>query len=142
MMPGKVNPTQAEAMMMVCIQIMGADVAVQMAGAEGNFELNAFRPVVIYNFLNSARLMSDACRQFAEHLVEGTTLNRAQLQKNIDQSLMMVTALAPSIGYDKDAEIAHDAVKHGLTLREAALAHGVSETLYDSVVVPRNLTHS
>lgn len=141
MMPGKVNPTQAEAMMMVCIQIMGADVAVQMAGAEGNFELNAFRPVVIYNFLNSARLMSDACHHFAEHLVEGATLNRAQLQRNIDQSLMMVTALAPSIGYDTAAAIAHDAVEHGLTLREAALAHGVSETLFDSVVVPRNLTH-
>ena len=141
MMPGKVNPTQAEAMMMVCIQIMGADVAVQMAGAEGNFELNAFRPVVIYNFLNSARLMSHACAHFREHLVDGTTLNEAQLQKNIDQSLMMVTALAPSIGYDKAAAIAHDAVAHGLTLREAALAHGVSDTLFDSVVVPRNLTH-
>ena len=139
MMPGKVNPTQAEAMMMVCIQIMGADVAVQMAGAEGNFELNAFRPVVIYNFLNSARLMADACAHFRAHLVEGTMLNAAQLQKNIDQSLMMVTALAPSIGYDKAAAIAHDAVAHGLTLREAALAQGVSETLFDQVVVPMRL---
>jgi fumarate hydratase class II len=142
MMPGKVNPTQAEAMMMVCIQIMGADVAVQMAGAEGNFELNAFRPVVIYNFLNSARLMADVCDLFREHLVEGTTLNHAQLQKNIEQSLMMVTALAPEIGYDQAAAIAHDAVKHGQTLREAALSHGVPEALFDRLIVPINMTHS
>ena len=141
MMPGKVNPTQAEALLMVCIQIMGADVAVQMAGAEGNFELNAFRPVVIYNYLNSARLMADACDLFRAHMIEGTTLNLTQIQRNIDQSLMMVTALAPEIGYDLASSIAHHAVAHGLTLKEAALAHGVAEEVFARLVVPARMTH-
>ena len=141
MMPGKVNPTQAEAMMMVCIQIMGADVAVQMAGAEGNFELNAFRPVVIYNFLNSSRLMADACDLFREHMIEGTTLNEAQIAKNIAQSLMMATALVPEIGYDQASDIAHHAVAQGLTLKEAALAHGVPEEVFDRLIVPMRMTH-
>lgn len=141
MMPGKVNPTQAEALLMVCIQIMGADVAVQMAGAEGNFELNAFRPVVIYNYLNSARLMADACDLFRAHMIEGTTLNLTQIQRNIDQSLMMVTALAPEIGYDQASAIAHHAVAHGLTLKEAALAHGVAEEVFARLVVPAKMTH-
>ena len=140
MMPGKVNPTQAEAMLMVCIQIMGADVAVQMAGAEGNFELNAFRPVVIYNVLHSAKLMADVCNRFREHLVEGVTLNMAQLNRNLAQSLMMVTALVPEIGYDKAAAIAHVAIAQGLTLREAALAEGISATTFDRLVVPMAMT--
>ena len=123
-MPGKVNPTQAEAMLMVCIQIMGADVAVQMGGAEGNFELNAFRPLLISNYLHSARIMADMCDNFRQYMVEGAQLNRSQLQANIDRSVMMVTALSPVIGYDRASEVAHHAVDHDLTLRDAALAKG------------------
>ena len=103
-MPGKVNPTQAEAMMMVCIQIMGSDVAVQMAGAEGNFELNAFRPVIISNYLHSALILADMCDHFREFMVEGTTINEAQLAANVARSVMMVTALSPIIGYEHARE--------------------------------------
>lgn len=140
-MPGKVNPTQAEAVLMVCIQIMGADVAVQMAGAEGNFELNTFRPLIISNYLHSARTMADACDRFREYMIEGTALNEAQLKNNIDRSVMMVTALSPVIGYDQASIIAHHAIDKGLTLKEAALAKGVSEALFDQVVVPLSMTH-
>jgi fumarate hydratase, class II len=139
-MPGKVNPTQAEAMLMVAIQVIAADVAVSMAGAEGNFELNAFRPIVIANYLHSARNMADMCDQFRRYMVDGTRLNRARLTDNIDRSVMMVTALSPVIGYDKAAEIAHYAIGHDLTLREAALAKGVSGELFDRVVDPLALT--
>ena len=140
-MPGKVNPTQAEAMLMVCIEIMASDVAVQMGGAEGNFELNAFRPIIITNYLHSALIMADMCDHFRKYMIEGAVLNEAQIKKNIDNSLMMVTALAPVIGYDKASVIAHYAMDKGLTLKAAALANGVSEDLYDKVVVPINLTH-
>lgn len=140
-MPGKVNPTQAEAMLMVCIEIMGSDVAVQMGGAEGNFELNAFRPIIITNYLHSALIMADMCDHFRKFMIEGATLNEAQLKKNIDNSLMMVTALSPVIGYDKASVIAHYAMDKGTTLKEAALANGVSEAMYDKVVVPINMTH-
>ncbi len=139
-MPGKVNPTQAEAMLMVCIQIMASDVAVQMGGAEGNFELNAFRPILIDNFLHSALIMADMCDHFRLYLIEGAKLNPAQLKANVDRSVMMVTALSPIIGYDRAAEISYYAIDHNLTLKEAALAHGVDESLYDRVVVPLNLT--
>jgi fumarate hydratase, class II len=139
-MPGKVNPTQAEAMMMVCLQVMGNDTVVAMAGAEGNFELNAFRPVAIANFLHSARILTDACAGFREFLVEGAGLNQAQLTRNVERSVMMVTALSPVIGYDQASAIAHRAVAEDLTLREAALRSGVSEELYDRVVVPERLT--
>lgn len=139
-MPGKVNPTQAEAMLMVCIQIMGSDVAVQMGGAEGNFELNAFRPVIINNYLHSALIMGDMCDHLRKYMIEGAELNEAQLKKNIDNSVMMVTALSPIIGYDQASLIAHYAIDKGLTLKEAALANGVTEALYDKVVVPINMT--
>jgi len=141
MMPGKVNPSQAEAMLMVCIEIMGSDVAVHMAGAEGNFELNAFRPIVIARYLHSALIMADACDHFREFMIEGAQLNEEKLKDNIDNSLMMVTALAPTIGYDSAAHIAEFAQANGLTLRAAALAQGVSEDLFDEVVIPLNMTH-
>jgi fumarate hydratase, class II len=139
-MPGKVNPTQAEAMLMVAIQIIAADVAVTMGGAEGNFELNAFRPILINNYLHSARTMADMCDHLSRFMIEGTKLNGAKLKENIDRSVMMVTALSPLIGYDKAAAISYYAIDHDLTLKQAALAKGVSEELYDKVVNPIALT--
>jgi fumarate hydratase, class II len=139
-MPGKINPTQAEAMLMVCIEIIASDVAVTMGGAEGNFELNAFRPVLISNYLHSALIMADMCDHFREFMVEGTKLNEAKLTENIDRSVMMVTALSPVIGYDKAAAISYYAIDHDLTLKQAALANGVSEELFDRVVKPLALT--
>ncbi|MGH3192392.1 MAG: class II fumarate hydratase [Streptosporangiaceae bacterium] len=139
-MPGKVNPTQAEAMLMVAIQVIASDVAVTMGGSEGNFELNAFRPILISNYLHSALIMADMCDHFREFMVEGTTLNEKKLTENIDRSVMMVTALSPVIGYDKAAAISYYAIDHDLTLKEAALAKGVSEELYDKIVIPINLT--
>ena len=139
-MPGKVNPTQAEAMLMVAIEVIASDVAVTMGGAEGNFELNAFRPILISNYLHSALIMADMCDHFREYMVEGTKLNEAKLKENIDHSVMMVTALSPVIGYDKAAAISYYAIDHDLTLKQAALAKGVSEDLYDKVVIPINLT--
>jgi fumarate hydratase, class II len=139
-MPGKVNPTQAEAMLMVAIQVIASDVAVTMGGAEGNFELNAFRPVLISNYLHSALIMADMCDHFREYMIDGADLNHARLQENIDRSVMMVTALSPLIGYDQASVIAHYAIDHGLTLKQAALANGVSEELFDQVVNPLALT--
>ena len=140
-MPGKVNPTQAEAMLMVCIQIMSSDVAVQWGGAEGNFELNAFRPILINNYLHSALILADMCDHFREYMVEGAELNEKKIKENIANSVMMVTALSPIIGYDQASVISHYAIDHGLTLKQAALANGVTEALYDEVVVPINMTH-
>jgi len=139
-MPGKVNPTQAEAMLMVAIQIIASDVAVTMGGAEGNFELNTFRPILISNYLHSALIMADMCDHFRELMIEGTKLNEAKLTENIERSVMMVTALSPVIGYDKAAAISHYAIDHDLTLKQAALANGVSEELFDKVVNPLALT--
>jgi fumarate hydratase, class II len=139
-MPGKVNPTQAEAMLMVAIQVIASDLAISMGGAEGNFELNAFRPILISNYLHSARIMADMCDHIRQYMIEGTKLNQAKLKDNIDRSVMMVTALSPVIGYDKAAEISYYAIDHDLTLKEAALAKGVSENLYDRVVDPLALT--
>ncbi|MGP7996802.1 MAG: class II fumarate hydratase [Streptosporangiaceae bacterium] len=139
-MPGKVNPTQAEALMMVCLQVMGNDTVVAAAGAEGNFQLNTFRPVAISNFLHSARILADAADSFRTFLVEGARLNEARLAENVARSVMMVTALTPSIGYDAAAKIAHLAVAEDLPLREAALRSGVPAELYDQVVVPERLT--
>jgi fumarate hydratase, class II len=139
-MPGKVNPTQAEAMLMVAIQVIASDLAITMGGAEGNFELNAFRPILISNYLHSARIIADMCDHFREFMVEGTKLNQAKLKENIDRSVMMVTALSPIIGYDQAAAISYYAIDHDLTLKQAALAKGVSEELYDRVVNPLALT--
>jgi fumarate hydratase class II len=139
-MPGKVNPTQAEAMLMVAIQVIGNDTAVSMAGAEGNFELNAFRPIIINNILHSVRILSDMMDHFRTYLVEGTRLDTAKLKDDLDRSIMMVTALSPVIGYDNAARIAHRALDEGLTLKDAALESGVGQTLYDQVVDPERLT--
>ncbi len=140
-MPGKVNPAQAEAMLMVAIQVIASDVAVTMGGAEGNLELNAFRPIIIDNYLHSALIMADMCDHLREFMIEGTQLNEAKLTENIERSVMMVTALSPVIGYDQASVIAHYAVEHDLTLKQAALANGVSEDLFDRIVDPVALTH-
>ena len=123
-MPGKINPTQCEAMTMVAVQVHGNNAAIAFAGTQGNFELSVFKPVIIDNFLQSVNLLTDACHSFSEHLLEGLTVNREQIKKHLDNSLMLVTALSPKIGYDRAAEIAHTALHKGLTLREACLQLG------------------
>lgn len=123
-MPGKVNPTQSEAMTMVCAQVMGNDVTINIGGSNGHFELNVFKPVIIHNFLQSARLLADACESFTDNCVVGIEANVENCQKNLENSLMLVTALNTHIGYDKSAEIAKNAHKKGLTLRESAIQLG------------------
>jgi fumarate hydratase class II len=123
-MPGKVNPTQAEALTMLCAQVMGNDVAVNFGGASGHFELNVFKPVIIHAFLQSLRLLADGCRSFEEHCVRGIRANEPRIRELLERSLMLVTALSPHIGYDRAAEIAKKAHREGKTLREAALALG------------------
>jgi fumarate hydratase class II len=140
-MPGKVNPTQAEAMQMVALQVMGNDATIAMAGKEGNLELNTFRPVVISNLLRSMRLLADTVRSFTEHLVRGTELNVAVIERHVGSSAMLVTALAPHIGYDEATAIAHLAVEEDLPLREAALRRGVDPAQFDRAVRPIELTH-
>ena len=139
-MPGKVNPTQCEAMVMVCIQVIGEDNAVAFAGSQGNFELNAMRPIVINNFLHSARVLGDACDKFRRFSVKGTRLNRARIEETVGRSLMLVTALSPVIGYDKASAIAHKANDDGLTLKEAALKSGfIDEKRFDEIIDPRKM---
>ena len=139
-MPGKVNPTQAEALTMVCAQVFGNDVAVTVAGSQGNLELNVFKPVMIRNVLHSTRILADACRTFREFCVEGLKPNRERIAELVDRSLMLVTALSPHIGYDKAAEIAKKAHREGLTLKEAALQLGfVTETEFDDWVRPERM---
>jgi fumarate hydratase, class II len=139
-MPGKVNPTQPEAMVMVCIQVIANDTAVAFAGSQGNFELNAMRPIVIWNVLQSARLLSDACNRLREFGVEGIRLDRERIQRYVNDSLMLVTALSPVIGYDKAAQIAHRAMAENLTLRDAAVKSGfISGEEFDRVADPAKL---
>ncbi|WP_219838615.1 class II fumarate hydratase [Paenibacillus sp. R14(2021)] len=134
-MPGKVNPTQCEAMTMVVCQVMGNDAAIGFAASQGNFELNVFKPVIIHNFLQSARLLSDAIRSFDEHCAVGIEPNREVIQKYLNESLMLVTALNPHIGYENAASIAKTAHKEGLTLREAAVRSGlITAEKFDEVV--------
>src|SRR5271167_1394162 len=121
-MPGKVNPTQSEAMTMVCVQVMGNDAAIGIAGSMGNFELNVFKPVILYNLLHSIRLLSDACGLFAKHCVEGLEVNRERVAGYVENSLMLVTALSPHIGYDNAAKVAKKAHHEGTTLKAACLA--------------------
>jgi fumarate hydratase class II len=123
-MPGKVNPTQSEAMTMAMAQVIGNDVTINVAGMQGHFELNVFKPVIIFNFLTSARLIADSCRSFVEHCVDGIEPNYSRIKMHVDNSLMLVTALNTHIGYDKAAEIAKKAHKEDLTLKEAAIALG------------------
>ncbi|MGA9450153.1 MAG: class II fumarate hydratase [Verrucomicrobiia bacterium] len=141
-MPGKVNPTQCEAMTMIAVQIHGNNAAIAFAGSQGNFELNVFKPVIIHNFLHSVTLLCDGCRSFAEYLVKGITLNRARIESNVKNSLMLVTALTPAIGYDKAARIAHVAHVDGISLREACLKLGfLSGEEFDRLVRPEAMTH-
>ena len=140
-MPGKVNPTQCEALTMACAQVFGNDVAVNFAGASGNFELNVYKPVLIHNFLQSARLLADGAASFDKHCAHGIAPNEARIAELVARSLMLVTALAPHIGYDRAAEIAKKAHREGTTLREAALALGyVSAGDFDRWVRPEQRT--
>ena len=139
-MPGKVNPTQCEAMVMIAIQVMGNDTAVAFAGSQGNFELNAMRPIIINNFLHSARILADGCGKFREFSVQGTELNEEKIKSYVEGSVMLVTALSPAIGYQNAAHIAEKAIADGTTLREAALASGkVDEALFDKTIVPLSM---
>ena len=139
-MPGKVNPTQPEALTMVCAQVIGNDVTVSVAGSNGHFELNVFKPVMAKNVLESARLIGDACQSFTDNCVSGIKANEPMVQKHLENSLMLVTALNTKIGYYKAAEIAKYAHKNGTTLKEAAITLGhVSETDYDAIVDPSKM---
>ena len=141
-MPGKVNPTQSEAITMVAVQVFGNDAAIGFAGSQGNFQLNVFKPVMIHNFLNSVRLLSDACRSFTDHCIVGLELDHARIRENVANSLMLVTALTPKIGYDKAAEIAHKAHHDHSSLRAAALKLGyLTEKEFDDLVRPEKMTH-
>jgi fumarate hydratase, class II len=140
-MPGKVNPTQSEAMIMVCIQVMGNDAAIAIGGSRGNLELNVCKPVIIYNFLHSVQLLTDACRAFRLFCVDGLVPDLAQIDRHLRNSLMLVTALNPIIGYDKAAQVAKKAHTEGSTLRESALALGyLTGEQFDEAVRPEEMT--
>ena len=139
-MPGKVNPTQSEALTMVCAQVFGNDVAVNFGGAMGNFELNVFKPVIIFNVLNSIRLISDACESFTDHCVVGIEANTGNIKKHLENSLMLVTALNPHIGYDNAAKVAKKAHKENTTLKQAAMDLGLlTSEKFDEVVRPEKM---
>lgn len=139
-MPGKVNPTQAEALTMLCAQVLGNDVAIGIGAASGNFELNVYKPLLIHNFLQSTRLLADGCRSFEEHCVRGIEVNRERVRELLERSLMLVTALVPHIGYDRAAAIAREAHDSGSTLRAAALATGeISGEEFDAWVRPEQM---
>ena len=141
-MPGKVNPTQCEAMTMVCTQVMGNDVTISVAGASGNFELNVYRPVIAYNIIQSIRLLTDACDSFRVHCVDGIEANEERIRSNLYNSLMLVTTLNPHIGYDKAAEVAKKAYKDNLSLREAIIDLGyMSGEEFDQLVQPEKMIH-
>jgi fumarate hydratase class II len=139
-MPGKVNPTQVEVLTMIAVQVMANDVAVGFGGAGGQLEMNVYKPLIIFNIMQAIRLMTDGCSNFRRHLVEGAEPDRRRIAEHVERSLMLVTALAPVIGYDKAASIAHHAREHDLTLREAALQLGlVSEQEFDRIVDPAKM---
>ncbi len=141
-MPGKVNPTQSEAMTMVAVQVFGNDAAIGFAGSQGNFELNVFKPVMIHNFLHSVRLLHDACRGFVDYCINGIELNREQIDEYLNDSLMLVTALNQHIGYDNAAKIAKHAHKKGISLREAAVElELLTAEKFDELVVAEDMTH-
>jgi fumarate hydratase class II len=139
-MPGKVNPTQSEALTMAMAQVLGNDVAINVGGMNGHFELNVFKPMMIFNFLNSARLIADASHSFTDHCVVGLEANESRINENLQNSLMLVTALNTKIGYDKAAEIAKKAYKEGTTLKAAALSLGyVNSEDFDAWVRPEDM---
>lgn len=141
-MPGKVNPTQCESLTMVCVQVMGNDCAIGIAGSQGNFELNVYKPVMIHNLLHSIRLLTDAMNSFNQHCLEGLTPNRKNIEKHLESSLMLVTALNPHIGYDNAAKAAKKAFSENLTLKESIVALGLlSAEEFDRYVNPRDMTH-
>jgi fumarate hydratase, class II len=141
-MPGKVNPTQAEALAMIAVQVMANDVAVGLGGAGGYLEMNVYKPLIIFNVINSITLMTDGCTSFRKFLIEGTKPNRKKIQEYVERSLMLVTALSPIIGYDKASRIAHYALDNDLTLKQAALKLGfVTEDEFDRVVDPAKMVH-
>jgi fumarate hydratase, class II len=141
-MPGKVNPTQAEALTMVAVQVMGNDASIGFAGSQGNFELNVFKPVIIFNYLHSVELLADASNSFVDHCVVGIEVNRDQIDHYVQNSLMLVTALAPKIGYDAAAQVAKAAHHSHISLREAAIKLGfVSAEEFDALVKPEDMTH-
>jgi fumarate hydratase, class II len=141
-MPGKVNPTQCEAITMVAIQVMGNDAAIGFAGSQGNFELNVFKPVMIFNYLHSVELLSDSCNSFVDHCVHGIEVNRDIIDHYVKDSLMLVTALAPKIGYDNAAKVAHTAHHEHTSLRQAALKLGfLTGEEFDALVKPEDMTH-
>ena len=141
-MPGKVNPTQCEALTMIAVQVMGNDAAIGFAGSQGNFELNVFKPVIIHNFLHSVRLLAEGCRSFVLHCANGIELNLPRIEEYVRNSLMLVTALSPRIGYDKAAKIAHLAYHENLSLRDACLKLGfLSGDEFDRLVRPEEMTH-
>jgi fumarate hydratase, class II len=140
-MPGKVNPTQCEAMTMVCVQVHGATAAVGFAGSQGNFQLNVYKPVIIYNFLHSVTLITDACHGYVEYMLKGIEVDHAKVSAHLKNSLMLVTALTPKIGYDKAAEIAHTAHVEQTSLREAALKLGhLTGEEFDQLMKPEKMT--
>jgi fumarate hydratase class II len=139
-MPGKVNPTQSEAVTMVACQVLGNDTAIKVAGSLGNFELNVFKPVMIRNLLHSVAILADVSRTFREFCVDGLQADRERIKELLDRSLMLVTALAPTLGYDTAAAIAKKAHREGLTLKEAAVASGhLSPEEYDAQVRPSDM---
>jgi fumarate hydratase, class II len=138
-MPGKVNPTQCEALTMVCVQIFGNHAALTFAGSQGHFELNVFNPVMAYNFLQSVRLMADAANSFTDNCVIGITAREDNIKAALDRSLMLVTALAPKYGYDRAAKIAKMAHKNGTTLREEAIKDGIPAADFDTIVRPQDM---
>jgi fumarate hydratase, class II len=141
-MPGKVNPTQCEALAMIAVQMMANDVAVGFGGASGYLEMNVYKTVMIFNIANSITIATDGCTNFRRFLVEGTRPNLKKINEYVERSLMLVTALSPVIGYDKASKIAHHALDHDLTLKAAALQLGfVSEADFDRVVDPRRMVH-
>jgi len=141
-MPGKVNPTQSEAMTMVSVQVFGNDAAITIAGSQGNFELNVYKPVMIHNFLHSVTLLRDAIQSFVEFCISGIDINRDQIDDHLRHSLMLVTALNPHIGYDKAAQVAKNAHKKKISLRQSAVELGfLTGEQFDELVIPEEMTH-
>ena len=139
-MPGKINPTQCEAMTMVCAQIFGNDSAISFAGSQGQFQLNVFKPLIAFNFLFSARILADACNSFTENCIIGIMANEEKITKNLNNSLMLVTALNSHIGYDNAAKIAKDAYSKNISLKESAVSLGfLTESEFDQLVNPQNM---